>query len=190
MKRLNWTVFVSQTGTEVYDICNKLGILPRSFVTSNSTKLSPRVEDFLYNNGVEMYIIPRNPKLNNYMQEYILESQVISLHGFLRILPAEFIEAYKGTIYNGHPGLITKYPELKGKDPQVRAWEGNYPEIGSIVHEVIPEVDEGKVLYQTSIVNSATTLDEVYDSLRITSLKCWEVFLSNKFELNKETPIL
>ena len=33
--------------------------------------------------------------------------------------PGEVCE--KRNIYNGHPGLITQYPQLKGKDPQQKA---------------------------------------------------------------------
>jgi folate-dependent phosphoribosylglycinamide formyltransferase PurN len=52
---------------------------------------------------------------------------IVTLHGWLRVIPAYVCE--RSRIYNGHPGLITKYPELKGKDPQVRAFikEGKYP---------------------------------------------------------------
>ena len=35
MIELNWTVFVSQTGSEVYNISRELGIVPKLLVTNN-----------------------------------------------------------------------------------------------------------------------------------------------------------
>lgn len=96
---------------------------------------------------------------------------LITLHGYLRILPANICNRY--TILNGHPGLITKYPELKGKDPQVRAWEGKYPLIGSVVHKVTPGVDEGEVITSVCYTNRCDTLDEIYGKLKQSSLESW-----------------
>ena len=50
-----------------------------------------------------------------------VDNTLITLNGWLRIVPPDKCAKYN--IYNGHPGLITKYPELKGKDPQQRMWE-------------------------------------------------------------------
>ena len=69
---------------------------------------------------------------------------IITLHGWLRIMPKEVCERF--SIFNGHPGLITEYPELKGKDPQIRAFEGKYPVMGCVIHKVTAGVDEGKIL--------------------------------------------
>ena len=46
-----------------------------------------------------------------------LKHDLITLHGYLRIIPENICKQCKH-IYNGHPGLINMYPELKGKDPQ------------------------------------------------------------------------
>ena len=84
-------------------------------------------------------------------------------------------------IYNGHPGLITKYPELKGKDPQVRAYEGKYETAGSVIHEVVPEVDAGKILKEGEVDIKDKSLDEVYSSLHKLSTDLWIDFLKEKF---------
>jgi folate-dependent phosphoribosylglycinamide formyltransferase PurN len=72
------------------------------------------------------------------------------------------------------------YPELKGKDPQVRAWEGSYSTVGSVVHRVTPGVDEGEVQSAVFADNTATTLDEMYGILTETSLKSWIQFMKEK----------
>jgi len=103
------------------------------------------------------------------------------LHGFLRILPPELFQYLTGKIYNGHPGLITYFPELKGKDPQIRAWEGKYDTIGSVVHKVTEGVDEGEVVRFAAISNTAQSLDDMYNLLRGTSLDSWIRFFKNNW---------
>jgi folate-dependent phosphoribosylglycinamide formyltransferase PurN len=183
--KLDWTVFVSQTGKEVYDICNLLNAVPKILVTNNPKRLNEKVATFLKAEGCELKTIPFNPLLEHYLQEDILNSSIITLHGYLRILPGQFIASYSPrTIYNGHPGLITYYEELKGKDPQIRAWEGKYPTVGSVIHKVTEGVDEGEVVRFTAVNNTATSLDEMYDLLRETSLDSWKKFFKeNIFKL-------
>ena len=101
---------------------------------------------------------------------------VVTLHGWLRIIPKTICSRYE--IYNGHPGLATKYPELKGYNPQKRAV--GYPEIGAIIHECIPELDAGRVIFQKSISNSGFSEEEVYNELYKLSGDLWVQFLKDK----------
>ena len=71
---------------------------------------------------------------------------IVTLHGWLRIVPPYVCERSK--IYNGHPGLITKYPELKGKDPQEKAFKLKHKTIGCVLHKVSAGVDEGKIVME------------------------------------------
>ena len=76
--------------------------------------------------------------------------------------------------------MINTYPELKGKDPQVRAYDSNYGVIGSVVHKVTPVVDDGQILTHTAIYRETKdTLDEVFEKLSFTSLKSWQKFFNN-----------
>ena len=107
-----------------------------------------------------------------------LDKTLITLNGWLRIVPASKCSVYN--IYNGHPGLITKYPELKGKDPQKRAWENiaSYAKIGSVVHKVAAEVDAGEVIVEKSTRTSRIyNLNKTYNALRKTSFDAWLEFL-------------
>ena len=103
---------------------------------------------------------------------YSTTNTVITLHGYLRIVEPQVCEAYD--MYNGHPGLIDIYPELKGKDPQVRAYTGKYPKVGSVIHKVTAGVDEGPIIHAESEENTAGNIDEMYSILRRTSLKSWK----------------
>ena len=90
-------------------------------------------------------------------------------------MPPELCTKY--TIFNGHPGLITKYPELKGKDPQVRAFEGNYDTIGCVLHRVTEGVDEGKILMVEEVNAFELELDDIFHILGDRSLYMWINFL-------------
>lgn len=172
----SWGVFISQTGTEVIDISKELGILPSLIVTNNITKISQKNLEIFGKHGVTIHTVPFRPTPEQYLIPELLEKELITLHGFLRILPPIFIDTFKGKIYNGHPGLITFYPELKGKDPQIRAWEGKYKYIGSVVHEVTEAVDEGVVINSDIRENTAKDLNEMYLILKDTSLTAWKRF--------------
>lgn len=171
-------VFCSQTGSEIVEISKRLGKTPDIFVTNHLKKLSPTTIEFIEKNSIELYVLPFNPVLEDYLK-LPLENNLITLHGYLRILPKEICIH---TIYNGHPGLILPefYPELKGKDPQQRVWDNkeDYEWIGVVIHKVIPGVDEGEILAFNCISNTCETKEELFGVLREMSIQEWVKFLS------------
>ena len=100
---------------------------------------------------------------------------IVTLHGWLRIVPPYVCERSK--IYNGHPGLITKYPELKGKDPQEKAYKLKHEEIGCVLHKVTAGVDEGKIILEEKFNTYGLDLDGLFRTLRDRSLYMWINFL-------------
>jgi len=86
------------------------------------------------------------------------------------------IEEYS-TIYNGHPGLITKYPELKGKDPQMKAWNLDLSSSGCVIHQVTAGVDDGPVVRSQQISIRNLTMDEMFQKLHNISVDMWVNFL-------------
>ena len=78
---------------------------------------------------------------------------------------------------NGHPGLITVYPELKGKDPQMKAFEGKYPVMGCVLHKVVAGVDEGKVIAEERFNAFQISEEEMWKVTRDRSLFLWLNFL-------------
>lgn len=188
MKYNKWAVFVSQTGSEVVNISETLGICPGYLFTNNPSKLAEKTLRLIEENGIVLVKLPFRPTEKDYENVIFKKVKLVTLHGYLRILPAKFISDFKGQIYNGHPGLISEHPELKGKDPQIRAWEKRYNFIGSVVHQVSPEVDEGKIMWTCSTINNASSLDNMYELLKGTSFTCWITFLfqNNLVPLDKE----
>ena len=180
-----WIALFSQTGSEIVKLKNYLGYWPEQIFTNNSDvdTWHPEMLD-LHKSGKASregesrirVVTNQQAKTCNFLHN-VDKCSLITLHGWLRIIPKNICEQYN--IVNGHPGLITTYPDLKGKDPQVRAYDENYGVIGSVVHKVTPEVDDGEVLAHTAIYRQhEDTLDDIFEKLTFTSFKSWQKFFS------------
>lgn len=73
---------------------------------------------------------------------------LICLAGFMRILSAEFVQAYNGRLINIHPSLLPKY---KGLDTHARAIAAGETEHGCTVHYVNAEMDGGEIIEQAVV---------------------------------------
>lgn len=151
MKDKKWIACFSRTGSELKRLIDTDGIKPPDvIITSNREMYFKGVCD----ESLHMYA---NKKFFDEALKRACEclnctndDVVVTLHGWMYIISEATCNEYR--IYNGHPGLITKYPELKGKDPQERAFasvmRGEHTQYGGVIHEVIPAVDDGKVLLE------------------------------------------
>lgn len=72
----------------------------------------------------------------------------IALAGFMRILPAAFVERWAGRIVNIHPSLLPRY---KGLHTHQTALDNGDSTTGATVHIVTPEVDSGEILGQVEV---------------------------------------
>ena len=177
MRYRNWIALFSQTGSEIADLSEGIKRKPDFVITNTEiNRVNPNVHvDYRLNNEEAKTLdILENLDFN-------IDKTLITLNGWLKIVPPDKCNNYN--IYNGHPGLITKYPELKGKDPQQRAWDNidNYNEVGSVVHRVVQEVDAGEVICEEMIPTKyIDSLDATYDALRTTSFTAWFKFLKER----------
>lgn len=76
------------------------------------------------------------------------EVDTVALAGFMRILPAEFVDRWSGKLLNIHPSLLPKY---RGLHTHARALEAGDSHAGCSVHLVTAEVDAGEVLGQVAV---------------------------------------
>ena len=205
-KTVNWTVLFSRTGQEIADICLALGVRPNRIITTVPTeKWSTSLYNIMMSENRDNYVIANIDKQNAKNVDTLKQvlgssSNLITLHGWLYLIPDEICNSNDYNIYNGHPGNILKYPELKGKDPQLKAFQrklhqGN----GSIVHKVIPEVDSGKIVSECymefsedysdgSQIDIELSAASTYEYLRYTSLQAWlKFFYMNWNELCDES---
>lgn len=162
--------FFSQTGSEIVKISEKTGKFPDLIITDGDfNKIHKEIP---LNRLVRIpKKLSKNVNLLNTLLSTYTESKIITLHGWLNIIPKEICETYN--IYNGHPGHIVRYPELKGKDPQKRAFEGKYPLLGCVIHKVIPEVDEGSIISIGEIENVFKTEEQLVHALHTLSVNLW-----------------
>jgi folate-dependent phosphoribosylglycinamide formyltransferase PurN len=178
METKPWITFFSQTGAEIADISEALGRWPDVIVTNERPEhlrtIDPRIEKQGY------FTWANKPTEEDYiglLEKY--PDAIVTLHGWLRVVPEYVCERSK--IYNGHPGLITQYPELKGKDPQIRAYEGikagKYNTAGAVIHKVTAGVDEGRVIMEEYFNAWNLELDDLFRILRDRSLYMWCNFL-------------
>jgi len=174
MKR-PWIAFFSQTGTEIVDLAKSLDYWPDLIVTNQRPAglrtINPELKES--DTLVTVSNKPNVTELEEILGYY--KNPIVTLHGWLRIMPASICEKY--SIFNGHPGLITEYPELKGKDPQIRAFEGRYPIMGCVLHKVSAGVDEGRVIAEERFNAFEITEEEMWKVTRDRSLYLWTQFL-------------
>ena len=167
-----WITFFSQTGAEIADLSESIGRWPDLIITNKRPKelrtIDPRIVEYGY---IE---VPNKPTVSD-LDAVLQDNAIITLHGWLRIMPEVICNKY--LIYNGHPGLITKYPELKGKDPQVKAHKLGHNVAGSVIHRVTAGVDEGTVLAEERFNAFDLSLDDLFRILRDRSLYLWVEFL-------------
>ena len=170
-----WIAFFSQTGTEIVNIIEKMGRCPDQIITNHRPENLRTI-----NERVPYYAeVTNKPTLKEV--EFIgslYDNPIITLHGWLRIMPPEMCNKYE--IYNGHPGLITKYPDLKGKDPQIRAWEGDYKYVGCVLHRVTEGVDEGEIISTASFTKNMLDINDYFRILSEMSSTLWVQFLREK----------
>lgn len=171
-----WIALFSQTGSEIVDIAEHLGVWPSRIYTNNANvdNYHPKIKD---------KVIVMTPAAIEEQLQYDSEisNTCVTLHGYLKILSPKVIDTGL-EIYNGHPAYISEYPELKGKDPQEKTWDNTekYNLIGSTVHRVNEGVDEGNVVREYIVENTCKTKEEMYKVLRKTSLESWLLFLKGK----------
>jgi len=193
MKRtLIWKTFFSQSGSEIYEISKNIGRFPDAIITNKSFEEMDKINPDLLERCFDRFIfLPKKPTVEEY-REAIRNADIITLHGYLRILPPQICGRFR--IYNGHPGLITKFPELKGKDPQAKVWykhfEKPYKLHGHVIHEVIPEVDAGKVVsekefYSESIYKEFNSLNDYIIRLHKLAIENWVGFMRKSLLNNK-----
>lgn len=177
-----WVACISQTGSELYELCERMMRKPDVLIITNESKVIPEIWDLEIDS---IFVFKKRPTAEQLFAAFS-GADLITLHGYLYILPAELCNAYEGKIFNGHPGLVTVYPELRGKDKQREVLNNKekYPEIGSVLHLVSPEVDAGPLLYSCRRINTDCSESELFLKFKETSLSTWIQFFNDYLQNN------
>lgn len=84
---------------------------------------------------------------------------LVCLAGFMRLLSAEFVNAFPNAILNIHPSLLPAFPGLDG---QGQALGYGVKVSGATVHIVTPELDNGPIVLQATVpVHDTDTADDL-----------------------------
>lgn len=74
--------------------------------------------------------------------------ELVCLAGYMRLLSAEFIEAFRGRVINIHPSLLPAFP---GLEAQRQALEHGVRWTGCTVHFVDEHLDAGPIILQQPV---------------------------------------
>jgi len=170
---MKWVALFSRSGSELASLTSTLGTCPDMTITTNhnhdtwseAIHLLPRVA-IMKSKDIHNMLDNRNERL------------LITMHGYLRILPPAVCS--KHFVFNGHPGDIIKYPELKGKDPQKKAIELKLISTGYVIHRATEELDGGDIYRFTRVdITSDTTEDALCNYLRDVGVRLWTDFMTD-----------
>ena len=188
-----WYSLFSHTGNETWtlarseDVCLSL----EAAITNNA-----RYDGLLMYSGHRLHKADSFAAVNKLLcsSDVVEDGSLITLNGYMGIVPADVLRNLKERgckIYNIHPAPIQMYPELRGKDPQERMYEGiqkrEYNYIGVVIHEVDAGVDTGKIVHWVlQIADHTMTKDELYERLHELGTQAWESFFRERMYENGE----
>jgi folate-dependent phosphoribosylglycinamide formyltransferase PurN len=174
-----WVTFFSQTGTDIYNLTKKIGKVPDKIVTNRSFEEINSINQHLVNEYYDrLYFIPTKPTIEEY--ETVLESEntLVTLHGYLRIVPEHICNIYE--IYNLHPAPLTLYPFQKGKDPQIRCYQHGLEYSGNTIHKCTAELDSGEIMLESSFKVTRFSLDRIFKDTHQAATTLWCQFLKDR----------
>lgn len=179
-----WVAFYSQTGSEIKKLVQD-GYVPDLVITDNFTSYLKN-EEFFKEYNIKQLIVKlegtKHDKISQY-NNFLRVDDLVTLHGWLNIIPGDICEKY--TIYNGHPGHIIEYPELKGRDPQERVFDElkKYDKVGCVVHRVVEEVDSGEIVALAEMPirgeNRIESIEGIFEACGMLSRDAWKDFFRN-----------
>ena len=174
-----WVTLFSQTGSDIYNVSKALKKAPDVIITNKLIEDIDTINQNLLDEYFDRIIfLPRNkPTIEEYLTA-IPDDSLVTLHGWLRIVPPEICDRFE--IYNLHPAPLSKYEFLKGKDPQIRTFEMKLEYSGNTIHKCIPELDAGEILAENSFSVKGYTLDQIFEETHREASNLWCKFLKER----------
>lgn len=154
MIQKNLALFASGRGSNalnIIDYFNGNSSLKIAFVLCNKANAS--IVASAREKGINV-IVCQNEDIEkpNYLTEICEKNKVstVILAGFLRKIPADFVQNYPNRIINIHPSLLPKYggEGMYGKFVHEAVLENGDKETGITIHYVNEEYDKGEIIAQ------------------------------------------
>jgi len=151
MKTVKAMIFLSGNGSNFQNIIDnvKSGFLQIEIFSVISDNKNAYGLERAKKEKIKTIIINSNKDYENIEKTIIINSvDIIILAGYMKILPASFVNKHIGKILNIHPSLLPKY---KGLNTHRRVINDKEKYHGASVHFVTPDLDNGPIIIQGKI---------------------------------------
>jgi phosphoribosylglycinamide formyltransferase-1 len=164
-------VLGSTRGTALQGVLDALnsGLLDVEIVMVISDKAAAPILQRAAEHGIRtLFIDPKgltrqefDERVTTVLQE--ANAELVLMIGYMRIVSAEFIHAWEGRLLNVHPSLLPAFGGLMNKSVHEAVLAAGVGETGCTIHEVIEEVDAGRIVLQK---RCAVLPDDTVDALK------------------------
>ena len=149
-------VLGSTRGTALQGILDAIGAgtLDAEIVLVVSDKQSAAILNRTEKHGVPaLFLDPSGLKREAYDAQvssalHEFEVELVLLIGYMRIVSAKFVEAWKGRLLNVHPSLLPAFGGLMNQKVHEAVLAAGVLETGCTIHQVTEEVDGGPIVLQ------------------------------------------
>jgi phosphoribosylglycinamide formyltransferase-1 len=173
--RLKVGVLGSTRGTALQGILDAVaaGSLVVDLVLVVSDKQTAPILERAANYGVRaVFVDPAGLKREAYdelVRATLVEAgaELVLMIGYMRIVSAKFVEAWRGRLLNVHPSLLPAFGGLMNLKVHEAVLAAGVGETGCTIHQVTEEVDGGQIVLQKRIaVLSGDTAETLKDRVQ------------------------
>ena len=171
-------IFASGTGSNALNIIEYFknnSKIKVAFVLCN--KFEAPIVKSAFEKGIKV-IVCTNQEVENseFLYDICKKNKVteIILAGFLRKIPALFIQKFQNKIINIHPSLLPKYGGngMYGKFVHEAVIKNDEKETGISIHLVNDEYDKGEIIAQYKVeLSEKETIDSIQQKIHILEMK-------------------
>ena len=156
-KKTRIAILISGRGSNMIALADAVrsGAIPEAEVAVViSDQLSAAGLEQAKERGIETLVIERRGRTREEHDREIVVAlsdrkiDLVCLAGYMRVLSADFIDAYRGRILNIHPSLLPSFP---GLNAQKQALENGATVSGCTVHYVDETLDGGPIIVQREV---------------------------------------
>ncbi len=172
---MNIIVFVSGRGSNLQAILNSKELKESvKVIAVISDKIDCQAFDIAKNNSIKTFSIGDKPGFISYddlilaLQQYTVD--LVVLAGFLKLIPAKFIQNFEGKIINIHPALLPSFggKGMYGKNVHKAVFESSAKISGATVHFVDETFDTGRIIAQQCVdISDCKSPEEIAEKVLV-----------------------
>lgn len=146
IRRPRWAILISGRGSNLQVWLDHAEFVDVEWVVSSKATAPGLLK--AQRRGIQTAVLP---KLIDWQKfHFELKKRNIThllLAGFMKLIPADFVNLWSGRILNIHPSLLPAFPGLHSLQNSYAAGAS----MGITVHHVSPEMDAGPIIFQKSL---------------------------------------